>query len=277
MTLAAPATKPWETNCRRVTGRGWSGWCSGASGWRAPRRDFLFIVASSSLQQRAGAADDGRAGRLDHDFRAVRGAAAAAGREPADQGVDFGRDFRGASAASAMPVPTARAVSGPVTWARSAGVSKAVAAASPKLKPGKYVARRPRVVHELVAVLDRELRGTDLVRGQEALDVLDRRQLLAYAAVGLGDVRRSSSRCPSCADMEAEISSKVRRPISEAGSASGGGGSGVGAGSTCGWLLRADALEAQEELVRRRALVERDDRADARKAEARVRLVDRPP
>jgi hypothetical protein len=31
-TVAAPDTKPWATNWRRVTGRGWSGWYSGASG-----------------------------------------------------------------------------------------------------------------------------------------------------------------------------------------------------------------------------------------------------
>ena len=132
-TLAAPATKPWDTNCRRVTGRGWSGWRTGASGCRAPRRDFLFIVASTSLQQRAGAADHGRAGRLDDDFRAVRGACTAAGREPHDQRVHFGLDFR-ADGCVASPVPIARATSGPVTCA---GVTKADAAGAPKLKPGK--------------------------------------------------------------------------------------------------------------------------------------------
>ena len=38
------------------------------------------------------------------------------------------------------------------------------------------------------------------------------------------------------ADIEAEISSKVLRPTSDAGTRSGGSGSGVGAGSTNGWL-----------------------------------------
>ena len=67
-------------------------------------------------------------------------------------------------------------------WARSAGVSKAVAAGAPKLKPGKYARAQRVVVHQLVAVLDRELRDADLVRGQEALDVLDGRQLLRARA-----------------------------------------------------------------------------------------------
>src|SRR6185295_4548293 len=167
ITVAAPATNPWATNCRRVTGRGWSGWRYGTPMLAAPRRDFLFIVASTSLQQRAGAANDSRAGSLDHDFRAVRGAAAAAGGQPADQRIHFGRNLRGGrlrreSRADGAGHQRARDL-GELGW-RIEGSGRRRA----EVEPREVRAAQRAIVHQLVAVLDRELRCADLVRGQEA-------------------------------------------------------------------------------------------------------------
>src|SRR5688500_9445538 len=180
MTVAVPATKPCATNWRRVTGRGWSGWRYGPPTLGSPRRDFLFIVASSSLQQRAGAADHGRAGRLHHDFRAIRGATTAAGRETAHQRVDFGGDLRGVRLRGEPRADRARPERPRDLGALGRGVERSRRGRD-EVEPREVSRAAAHVVHELVAILDRELCGANLMRGQEALDVLDRGQLLAHS------------------------------------------------------------------------------------------------
>ena len=141
-----------------------------------------------------------------------------------------------------------------------------------KLKPGKYAVRACRCLDQRIAVLDRELRDRGLVRGQEGSMRLDRRQRLPV-------VVRLRARpvfwlTPVMADIVALISSNVRTPMSRGrGGSSGVGGRPGGTGERTLLYDCAERVEASGRTRPRRALLERDDRADRRQRLAGLRLV----